>query len=49
MPALMQTADEQEEKEKVLIILPEHCVGILCGLCYKSNKGVIALARRKCM
>lgn len=49
MPALMQAADEQEEKERILIFLPEHCVGILYGLCYKSNKGVIAFAGRKCM
>lgn len=48
-PALMQTVDEQEEKAKILISLPEHWVGILYGLCYERNKGIMALARRKCM
>lgn len=49
VPALMQAVDEQEERERILIFLPEHCVGILYGLHYKSSKRVIAFAGRKCM
>lgn len=32
----MQTVYEQEQKEKILIFLPEHYVGILYGLCDES-------------
>lgn len=45
VPALIQMVDEQLQKEKIWIFLPEHSVGILYRPCYNGIKGVIALAR----
>lgn len=44
VPALMQTLSEKEE---ILILLLEHCVGIVYGLCYESNKGVCSFTSEK--
>ena len=50
-PALMQTVDEPKEKgkKKYEYLCPNIVLAFFYGLCYKSNKGVIAFARRKCM
>lgn len=48
VPTLI-SSDEPEEKEKLFIVLPAHCVGVSAGLCYKSNNGIKAFTGKECM